>query len=82
MVSTIRINPKWACQLYNQLRQSILEQELTAGARLPSIRTQPGPRTIHDFHSAVHSFSRCVSYPRITTTAIAARHNFTSHPSE
>lgn len=39
---TLRIKPKSACplyrQLYNQLRQSILEQKLPAGARLPSTR--------------------------------------------
>ena len=41
-VLALRIKPKSACpvyrQLYNQLRQSILEQKLTAGARLPSTR--------------------------------------------
>ena len=39
---TLRIKPKSVCpvyrQLYNQLRQLILEQKLTAGARLPSTR--------------------------------------------
>jgi DNA-binding FadR family transcriptional regulator len=39
---TLTIKPKSACpvyrQLYNQLRQSILEQKLPAGARLPSTR--------------------------------------------
>jgi GntR family transcriptional regulator / MocR family aminotransferase len=39
---TLRINPKSACplyrQLYNQLRQSLLEQKVPAGARLPSTR--------------------------------------------
>ena len=39
---TLKIKPKSACplyrQLYNQLRQLILEQKLRAGARLPSTR--------------------------------------------
>jgi DNA-binding transcriptional regulator YhcF (GntR family) len=39
---TLSIKPKSACplyrQLYNQLRQAILEQELPTGARLPSTR--------------------------------------------
>jgi DNA-binding transcriptional regulator YhcF (GntR family) len=39
---TLRIKPKSACplyrQLYDQLRKSILEQKLPAGARLPSTR--------------------------------------------
>jgi DNA-binding FadR family transcriptional regulator len=38
----LRIKPQSACslyrQVYNQLRQAILEQELPAGARLPSTR--------------------------------------------
>ena len=39
---TLKIKPKSACplyrQLYNQLRQLIVEQKLRAGARLPSTR--------------------------------------------
>ena len=39
---TLRIKPQSACplyrQVYNQLRQAILEQKLRAGARLPSTR--------------------------------------------
>jgi len=39
---TLRIKPQSACplyrQVYNQLRQAILEQKLPAGARLPSTR--------------------------------------------
>ena len=39
---TLRLKPKSACplyrQLYNQLRQAILEQKLQAGERIPSSR--------------------------------------------
>ena len=39
---TLRIKPKWACplyrQLYKQLQQAILQQELPPGAHLPSTR--------------------------------------------